>query len=131
MASRTPVVLEQLGTRGRFCLTDVCRTATVRRIYAGLSRGARMVIGRLGEQHLPGLFAEVRLARVALQRARCLGTSSTCRAGEERLVHALTAYIDELSYLQLPVPYALRDELRIHERVVFPARRLSGTRWTS
>ena len=59
--------------------------------------------------------------RTALQRARCVGNSSTCDSGEERLVHALTTYIDELTYLSLPVPHALRDELRIHERVVFPA----------
>jgi hypothetical protein len=90
-----------------------------------------MVAGPRNEQRLPELFAEVLLARTALQRARSLGVSSTSRTREERLVQALTAYIDELACLHLPVPYTLRDELRIHERVIFPTRRLGRSRSSS
>jgi hypothetical protein len=72
---------------------------------------------------LPALLAELLAAR-----ANLLGTRLDAQAGSItvatarwRLHRALQAYAHALNLSGLPVPYALRDELRLHQHL--PSRR--------
>jgi len=63
------------------------------------------------------LQAELRAARAALAAERCTRGRTTAdvlllRRG---LLSALEAYVDRLDAAHLPVPYALRDELRLQQ----------------
>lgn len=69
---------------------------------------------------LLALFHEVVVARAALIVARRapLGTSSVVDVARTRLLQALEAFTAELDARHLPVPYAIRDDLRIQRRTL-------------
>ena len=69
------------------------------------------------------LGREILRARAVLLRARHLqsarlDTRTSVEAAREQLVAALEAYADRLAAQGLPVPYRLRDELRLHGALV-------------
>jgi hypothetical protein len=63
---------------------------------------------------LPGLLQEVQCARADLREARATGRAELVHGAQAHLVAALSKYVQALASLRLPVPYALRDELRIY-----------------
>jgi hypothetical protein len=67
-----------------------------------------------------GLFQEVISARAAMTVARRapLGRSRLVDAPRARLLLALEAYTAELNARNLPVPYGIRDDLRIQRRIL-------------
>jgi hypothetical protein len=69
---------------------------------------------------LAALFQEVVNARAAMTVARRapLGTSSVVDVARTRLLLALEAFTAELAARNLPVPYAIRDDLRIQRRTL-------------
>ena len=73
-----------------------------------------------GFDHLMGLFQEVTSARAAMTVARRapLGRSRLVDAPRARLLLALEAYVAELNARNLPVPYGIRDDLRIQRRIL-------------
>ncbi|MHB8185981.1 MAG: hypothetical protein ACYDDU_07795 [Dermatophilaceae bacterium] len=66
------------------------------------------------------LFQEVVSARAAIMVARRapLGTSSVVDVVRTRLLVALEAFTAELDARHLPVPYGIRDDLRIQRRTL-------------
>ena len=60
-------------------------------------------------------LGEARTA-VASHRGGPVG-SEAARASRREMLGALEAYIGELERRRLPVPYALRDELRLHRQI--------------
>ena len=74
----------------------------------------------VGFDHLMALFQEVTSARAAMTVARRapLGRSRLIDAPRARLLLALEAYTTELSARNLPVPYGIRDDLRIQRRIL-------------
>jgi hypothetical protein len=66
------------------------------------------------------LFQEVISARAAMTVARRapLGRSRVVDAPRARLLLALEAYAVELNSRNLPVPYGIRDDLRIQRRIL-------------
>lgn len=76
------------------------------------------------------LLHDVQDTRVCLHAARAGGRSEVIQVAHEELVASLTLYVDELVARRLPVPYLLRDELRIYEGTLAaysPSR--PGGRW--
>jgi hypothetical protein len=73
-----------------------------------------------GFDHLMDLFQEVLSARAAMTVARRapLGRSRLVDAPRTRLLLALEAYTAELNARNLPVPYGIRDDLRIQRRIL-------------
>ena len=73
-----------------------------------------------GFDHLMDLFQEVLSARAAMTVARRapLGRSRLVDAPRTRLLLALEAYTAELNVRNLPVPYGIRDDLRIQRRIL-------------
>ena len=73
-----------------------------------------------GFDHLLELFQEVIDARAAMTIARRapLGRSRLVDAPRTRLLQALEAYVAELNSRNLPVPYGIRDDLRIQRRIL-------------
>ena len=73
-----------------------------------------------GFDHLLELFQEVIDARAAMTVARRapLGRSRLVDAPRTRLLLALEAYVAELNARNLPVPYGIRDDLRIQRRIL-------------
>jgi hypothetical protein len=73
-----------------------------------------------GFDHLLELFQEVISARAAMTVARRapLGRSRLVDAPRTRLLLALEAYVAELTLRNLPVPYGIRDDLRIQRRIL-------------
>jgi hypothetical protein len=73
-----------------------------------------------GFDHLMTLFQEVTSARAAMTVARRapLGRSRLVDAPRARLLLALEAYTAELNARNLPVPYGIRDDLRIQRRIL-------------
>jgi len=69
---------------------------------------------------LSALFQEVVSARAEMTIARRapLGTSSVVDVARARLLLALEAFTAELNARNLPVPYAIRDDLRIQRRTL-------------
>ena len=63
---------------------------------------------------LAALLNEVQGARVGLREARSTGRAELVHGAQAHLVATLTHYVEALAALRLPVPYALRDELRIY-----------------
>lgn len=63
------------------------------------------------------LWDEVVRARLAfaLQRRGPKGPSAGVVAARAELLSALELYVESLEHRRLPVPYALRDELRIQQ----------------
>jgi len=81
-----------------------------------------------GFDHLMGLFQEVISARAAMTVARRapLGRSRLVDAPRARLLLALEAYTAELNARNLPVPYGIRDDLRIQRRILGRVADTSG-----
>lgn len=73
-----------------------------------------------GYDPLMALFHEVDGARAEMTLARRapLGTSSVVDVARARLLRALEAFTAELEARNLPVPYAIRDDLRIQRRTL-------------
>jgi hypothetical protein len=64
------------------------------------------------------LYAEVRTAREAERLARgARRPNKTLRSDSGRLTASLTAYAKALETYRLPVPCAIRDELRLRRRL--------------
>jgi hypothetical protein len=74
----------------------------------------------VGSDPLLVLFQELTSARAAMVVARRapLGTPSVFEGTRTRLLHALEAYTAALDARHLPVPYAIRDDLRIQRRTL-------------
>jgi hypothetical protein len=81
-----------------------------------------------GFDHLMALFQEVLSARAAMTIARRapLGRSRLVDAPRARLLLALEAYTTELTARNLPVPYGIRDDLRIQRRILGRAAEASS-----
>jgi hypothetical protein len=71
---------------------------------------------------LPPLVEDLRRARVALQDARRASPPIAAREAQKHLADAIRAYADALAHRGLPVPYALRDELRVYSSLLAPHR---------
>ena len=56
-------------------------------------------------------------ANLAQERQRPGAATGSCSDARAQMLCALKAYTAALEGHRLPVPYALRDELRIHQRV--------------
>ena len=69
---------------------------------------------------LPELFADIRKARIALRKARGVSVTIPAREAQQQLADAIGASIEALEVRGLPVPYALRDEMRIYGGVLAP-----------
>jgi len=82
----------------------------------------------IGHDHLLSLFQEVTNARAAMTVARRapLGRSRLVDAPRARLLLALEAYTAELNARHLPVPYGIRDDLRIQRRILGRVSDASG-----
>ncbi len=68
------------------------------------------------EPSLPRLLHDVQEARARLRSARTTGRADAVRHAQEQLVASLTLFVEGLAARRLPVPYLLRDELRIYGR---------------
>ena len=81
-----------------------------------------------GFDHLMTRFQEVLSARAAMTVARRapLGRSRLVDAPRARLLLALEAYTAELNARNLPVPYGIRDDLRIQRRILGRVSDTSG-----
>ena len=78
-----------------------------------------------GINPLGALIQEVIDARAAMAVARRapLGASNPVDLTRTRLLHALEAYAAELDARRLPVPHAIRDDLRIQRLALGKAAR--------
>jgi anti-sigma regulatory factor (Ser/Thr protein kinase) len=65
---------------------------------------------------LSRLRNDVQLARGGLRTARSSGRAELVPGAQAHLVASLTDYVEALSSRRLPVPYLLRDELRLYGR---------------
>jgi hypothetical protein len=81
-----------------------------------------------GFDQLQELFQEVISARAAMTVARRapLGRSRLVDGPRARLLVALEAYTAELDARHLPVPYGIRDDLRIQRRMLGRVADASG-----
>ena len=79
------------------------------------------VVGSPFREDLAALLADVFDARkvVAQRRHAPGGSGEPLAASRLRLLRALEAYADALEVRHLPMPYGLRDELRIYRTVRF------------
>ena len=68
---------------------------------------------------LPALVEDIRQARLALRDPRC-ASPNAAREAQKDLADAMGAYADALARRGLPVPYALRDEMRIYKSLLDP-----------
>jgi hypothetical protein len=75
---------------------------------------------------LSDLLGEVKAARLGLQTVRCKGSWQAVGAAHARLVDSLSLYVEALASRSLPVPYLLRDELRLYGRT---SAAYNGGRW--
>jgi hypothetical protein len=85
---------------------------------------------RPGQRTLSALLEDVRQARIVLRQARLKvaqsqGGSATThtRAAQQHLAKALRSYERALTARRLPVPHALRDEIRLYRGVLGPKPR--------
>jgi anti-sigma regulatory factor (Ser/Thr protein kinase) len=96
---------------------------------AGVSNGHRTLLPRppaaqastvpsVSRQPLSSLLNDVKGARADLRAARATGRPELVFGAQAHLVASLTHYVEALASLRLPVPYALRDELRINGRTL-------------
>jgi hypothetical protein len=67
---------------------------------------------------LSALLRDVRKARADLRGARAGGRAEIMGGAHERLVASLTQYVEALASGRLPVPYLLRDELRLYSETL-------------
>jgi hypothetical protein len=100
------------GDEGRVVHQDRLRTSTERPSATGGS-----IDSSHSEELLSNLLWDVKEGRAMLQRARVGGSSEAAiRAAHAQLVESLTRYVEALGARRLPVPYLLRDELRLYGR---------------
>lgn len=85
-----------------------------------MNAGAPMAEPSPRRRALPELFADIRKARIALRKARGVSVTIPAREAQQQLADAIGAYIEALEVRCLPVPYALRDEMRIYGGVLAP-----------
>ena len=88
-----------------------------------MNADAHVVEPRPWQRNLPDLLEDVRQARVALRQARLEVTpiqGMHTREAQQDLAKALRAYEQALTARGLPVPHALRDEMRLYRRVLGP-----------
>jgi hypothetical protein len=78
---------------------------------------------------LSPLLHDVKDARVGLGVARTKGSVEVIRAAQEQLVASLKLYVDMLVTRRLPVPYQLRDELRLYRRTLAASSAGRPGRW--
>ena len=99
--------------KGRAVKQPRARTLTEPRIASEGSAESRQPEGLL-----PNLLCDVKEARAGLQtaRARAGRSPEAVRAAHAHLVACLTLYVEALGSRRLPVPYLLRDELRLYGR---------------
>jgi hypothetical protein len=72
----------------------------------------------MARPQLETLAARLRSARAAVAEHRHGPVGSQAVVGSRRaMLGALEDYIEALESLRLPVPYALRDELRLHQQL--------------
>ena len=62
------------------------------------------------------LLRDVKTQRAGLRAARSCRGAAAVRQAQDRLAAALKLYVDALDSRHLPVPYLLRDELRLYAR---------------
>jgi hypothetical protein len=74
------------------------------------------------------LLVSVREARRELHVARCEAMPAPARVAQQQLASALAAFVEALTSLGLPVPYAIRDEARIQDRIAGPNTSVSRRR---
>lgn len=82
-----------------------------------------MIEPRPGQRTLPALLEDLRQARVALRRARlevAPAQGMHTHAAQRHVAKALRAYEQALTARGIPVPHALRDEMRLYRRVLGP-----------
>jgi hypothetical protein len=73
------------------------------------------------------LLHEVKTQRAGLRAARSRRGAAAVQAGQAQLAAALRLYVDALDSRHLPVPYLLRDELRLYART---SAAHNTSRWT-
>jgi hypothetical protein len=73
---------------------------------------------QLAAQQLAALLRAVQQARVDFRSARNTGRAELTRAAQLQVVGCLSRYTEALDVLCLPVPYLLRDELRIYSQAL-------------
>jgi hypothetical protein len=90
-----------------------------------MNAGAHVIEPRPRQKTLPALLEDVRKARNVLQQARLKvaqaqggSASMHTRVAQQHLVNALKSYEQALTARRLPVPHALRDEMRLYRRVL-------------
>jgi anti-sigma regulatory factor (Ser/Thr protein kinase) len=76
---------------------------------------------------LSSLLRNVKEARASLRAARTGGRTDAVRQVQEELVNCLTLYVEALAKRNLPVPYLLRDELRLYGRTSAYMSRWGGS----
>jgi hypothetical protein len=96
---------------------------TARRPTSGSDRQRQVIMSAVpasDSDHLVSLFQEVVSARADMTVARRapLGRSRMTDAPRTRLLLALEAYVAELEFRHVPVPYTIRDDLRIQRRIL-------------
>jgi hypothetical protein len=69
------------------------------------------------------LLRQVKAARAGLRTARAGGDAAREREQQKQLAAALERYVDALAAQRLPVPYQLRDELRLYGGTTAAANR--------
>jgi hypothetical protein len=67
---------------------------------------------------LVGLLHDVHRARAALRVARLDGNMRIVHEGQTQFLASLSRYVQALESLRLPIPYRLRDDLRIYRQSV-------------
>jgi hypothetical protein len=85
-----------------------------------MNAGAPMAEPSPLRRALPDLFEDIRKARIALRKARGVNVTIPARVAQQQLADAIGAYLEALEVRGLPVPYALRDEMRIYGGVLAP-----------
>ena len=92
-----------------------------------MNTDADVIEPRPGQRTLPALLEDVRQARVWLRQARLKvaqsqggSASMHTRAAQQHLAKVLRSYEQALTARGLPVPHALRDEMRLYRRVLGP-----------
>jgi hypothetical protein len=90
-----------------------------------MNTDAHVIEPRPGQRTLPALLEDVRQARVWLRQARLKvaqsqggSASMHTRAAQQHLAKVLRSYEQALTARGLPVPHALRDEMRLYRRVL-------------
>jgi hypothetical protein len=78
--------------------------------------------------HSATLWDTVVQARAEVARQRGLPPGGALVSARAALLHALEAYVESLTQMGRPTPYALRDELRLQRLTGLSARQMPGYR---